>query len=347
MDCILNGMGLAGQKRNDSGSLLQIRTLVVLALTLLQMALYATVAMGQVATQGKPLDAEILMQEFQLSDEMISNLLAGEIVLGSAPDVTDDDLVAVLLAWYPASVADTVDAIERVINSTGEGRLLASYELTAADAFPDVGFDENEVDEVKALLRFTGGDQFQLSTAEIEAFQQLGKQYGKDASTAQAAVSSAYRDMLEGRYRSYLADGLAGMDTYKGKGRTVIDPAAGLQAIVDDIRELEEYYPVFYRNMSDYPDAPDGVWHDFFLEKKLVQDRPNFILIHRMVEVAEAYALIMVREFYVGHSYESMQVSAVILPYNRHRRRTRAMSRRFDSAFSRYNSALSEQTRID
>ena len=122
--------------------------------------------------------------------------------------------------------------------------------------------------------------------------------------------------MLEGRYRSYLAGGLAGIDTYKGKGRTVTDPAAGLQAIVDGIREIEEYYPVFYRSMANFPDGPAGVEHEFFLEKKLIQDRPGFVLIHRMVEIAQDHALAVVREFYVGHSYESMQADVVMLPYN-------------------------------
>ncbi len=288
---------------------------IILALALSLVSLYAASATGQTVVQGKPLSAEYLIEKAQVSEEMIESLLAGDIVSGVAPDVTDDNLIAVLFAWYPASISETVETLMRLVNRSGEGQLLASYELAAEARFPDVGFDDSELDEVKALLRFSGGDQFQLSAAEIAVFQQLGKQYGRDTAAARAAVSSAYRDMLEGRYRSYLAAGLGGMDTYKGKGRTVIDPAAGLQAIVDDIREIEEYYPVFYRNMANFPDSPEGVEHDFFLEKKLVQDRPSFVLIHRMLEIAQDHALVVAREFYVGHTYESMQVAVVILPY--------------------------------
>ncbi len=67
--------------------------------------------------------------------------------------------------------------------------------------------------------------------------------------------------------------------------------------------------------MANFPDSPEGVEHDFFLEKKLVQDRPSFVLIHRMLEIAQNHALVVAREFYVGHTYESMQVAVVILPY--------------------------------
>ena len=295
---------------------MQIRKPIIFAVALSLMSLYTANATGQTVAQGKPLNADYLIQESQLSDDMIESLLAGEIITGFAPDVTDDNLIAYLLAWYPASLSETVDALERLVNGTGEGKRLASYALAVEAPFPDVGFDDSELDEVKALLRFSGGEQFQLSASEIAVFQQLAKQYGKDTVAARPAVSSAYRDMLEGRFSSYLAGGLAGMDTYKGKGRTVIDPAAGLQAIVDDIRELEEYYPVFYRNMANFPDGPTGVEHEFFLEKKLIQDRPGYVLIHRMVEIAQDHALVVAREFYVGHTYKSMQVGVVMLPYN-------------------------------
>ncbi len=288
---------------------------IILALALLLVSLYAASATGQTVVQGKPLNAEYMIQESRLSDEMIESLMGGEIITGFAPDVTDDNLIAVLLAWYPASVAETVEVLERVVGDIGEGQLLAGYQLESDKPFPDVGFDASELDEVKALLRFTGGDRFQLSSAEIAVFQQLAKQYGRDADAARPAVSSAYRQMLEGRYRNYLAAGLDGMDTYKGKGRTVIDPAAGLQAIVAELRELEEYYPVFYRNLANYPDGPEGVEHEFYLDKKQIQNRPNFVLVHRMVESAPDHALVVQREFYVGHTYKSLQGSVVFLPY--------------------------------
>ena len=55
--------------------------------------------------------------------------------------------------------------------------------------------------------------------------------------------------------------------------------------------------------------------HEFRWVKENFQDRPAFILEHDASQVNENFAVWMVRQFYVGHTYDSQQLAGVVIPY--------------------------------
>ncbi len=73
---------------------------------------------------------------------------------------------------------------------------------------------------------------------------------------------------------------------------------------------MRKRIPNFYRALLNYPDdGRDEIHNRFALIKKSVNDRPDYVLGHRMYQLEPGdYALYAYHEFYVGHSYNSLQI---------------------------------------
>jgi hypothetical protein len=59
--------------------------------------------------------------------------------------------------------------------------------------------------------------------------------------------------------------------------------------------------------------APE-VSSQIYWVKRDVEGRPAFILAHQLVQAGEDYLLMSQRQFFVGHTYDSLQVVALALP---------------------------------
>jgi hypothetical protein len=83
-----------------------------------------------------------------------------------------------------------------------------------------------------------------------------------------------------------------------------------------DIKVLALYFPKLYKARLNYPAAlPTGAEETFFWRDRKVQGRPTAILIHRVMLSAGAGEVILARQFYAGHSYNSNQLTISCLPY--------------------------------
>lgn len=79
---------------------------------------------------------------------------------------------------------------------------------------------------------------------------------------------------------------------------------------------LARYFPELYKAWLNYPAAlPAGAEETFFWRNRQVESRPTAILVHRIMLTTNAGELILTRQFYAGHSYNSNQLTIACLPY--------------------------------
>jgi hypothetical protein len=184
--------------------------------------------------------------------------------------------------------------------------------------FDGLGFNAEEADEVAKLLEVEPGHTFNLSTSEIDRFKALSgkcKAKGAQNKAVREAVNAEYRAILMQRYEQYREGGLGAVGAYD-RGDKQSSPGKELTNQAERGKLLREKMPEFYRTVLNYPRyQADDVENQFFLIKQRVNKRPAFILAHRLYQYKpEKYALAVFREFYVGHSYNSLHIAAGLLP---------------------------------
>jgi hypothetical protein len=79
---------------------------------------------------------------------------------------------------------------------------------------------------------------------------------------------------------------------------------------------LSQYFPELSKVWLDYPAVlPVGAEETFFLRNRQVENRPTAMLLHRIMLTTDAGELLLARQFYAGHSYNSTQLVIACLPY--------------------------------
>ncbi len=80
---------------------------------------------------------------------------------------------------------------------------------------------------------------------------------------------------------------------------------------------LQRRVPDFYAYLTDPDTASRRMEDRYYWTKHVVQDRPAFSLIHWMLDVDpdHEYAFLAEREFFVGHTYNSMTVYFGVFPF--------------------------------
>jgi hypothetical protein len=247
-------------------------------------------------------------------------LLAGEIVSAERKETTAKQLavtIAMLVKGDPDALAAAVlDGQTLKANPAILG--FGKIDPTApAAGLAGVGYTEDEVDEVRKLLRAEAGDEFNLSAEELASLQQATAQYDPKQAGDPAviqAVNEAYRSILLGRLQSYLARGVAGLAPYQREDG-VSDPAEELRAAAEASQLLQQAAPDMYRGLVDYPEhQPADVQQAFFWVKEVANDRPVFSLSHRMMQRRPDALLLLSRTFYAGHSFNASLSGAGVLP---------------------------------
>jgi hypothetical protein len=247
-------------------------------------------------------------------------LLAGEIVTAERQETTAKQLavaISMLIEGDPDALAAAVlDGQTLQANPAVLG--FGKIDPDAPEAgFAGVAYTSEEVDEIRKLLEAEAGDEFNLSADELESLHQVTARYdpkqAPDAAVIQA-VNAAYRSILLGRLRSYLAHGIAGLAPYQRDDR-ISDPAEDLRAAAEASQLLQQAAPELYGSLLDYPEHQlDDVQHAFFWVKEVANDRPVFSLNHRLVQRRPDGVILVSRTFYAGHSFNASLSGAGVLP---------------------------------
>jgi len=245
-------------------------------------------------------------------------LESGEILFTGRPELEalpQGIAVAGAMMLIERPPRDLVDAFLSDETLRSHSNILAFGEVPAegGDVSLLAGFDFSEAEqkEVRRLLRVKAGKEFNLAPREIEQLAAVA-----DRTDAAEQVVATYRDALWQRLDAYRTSGLEGILPYARKSGAMASPTREMHASLDSAALLKKHFPELHAALEDYPDSMDGISNSRLLWiKKIVSDRPMVALVHRLLLVDGDIAIVAEREFYAGHTYNSMLTLAAVVPY--------------------------------
>ena len=287
-------------------------SLAVIMLTLI-VGKPVSAAGGKVPTVGE------VMKATGYTDQDREALFAGKIISKDLKRVSDTQLIAAAAMIFPVQ-------LDKIFEIYGEGRGLKidpsiiaygylSVPFNEAD-WAKVGFDASEKEEIEKLLEAEPGLDINLSAEELEKLKNKAK--GRDADDPEIikAVSKAYKEILIGRFNSYIEQGLDGIMSYdRGDGETA-SPAEELRTAWDvENGFMASHFPRFTQAVSGYPKGQSpGITNEFYWIKQEIEGRPTFILNHYTLQKGPDFIASSKRQFFVGHTYNSQQTVSLLLP---------------------------------
>jgi hypothetical protein len=293
-------------------------TAIIVSATFFSLIMITAPALGQTATQEAMIEEIFALANLDGDD--LAALRSGQIVLGDTEiieefEVSETNLLAALFARVDAPLQETAAGFERALDTATREDALYVASLKPDQPFPQIGFDASEKRELRRLLRYTGGGEFNLSEAEIARVQALSEDINRLDESSMARVSALYRDILDRRFRRYLEEGVSGIDDYYRKPGVLSSPSEELTKIETEAAILEKYCTNLYREIIRYPEGQKKVDHGYRVVKKMINKRPAFVLVHRAVDATDQYIFVAQREYFVGHTYNSLFALVLMLPW--------------------------------
>ncbi len=176
------------------------------------------------------------------------------------------------------------------------------------EALEGLGLDPGEL---RRYLQARPGAVLNLSPDEIALLRKIRPSGQADAE----ALTTALREMLLRRYRTYRARGLEGIAPYVRQDGALVHPGAELRRSLAASRTLRALFPDLYRTLVRYPaPPPKGVTERFFWGRLRIDDQPAFSLNHRLSMGDAQLALLIERAFYVSHTLDASQTVLALLP---------------------------------
>lgn len=254
---------------------------------------------------------EELLNEPYFDRADIKAVRKGGFGIAKVSEVSDRELAVAIacLARVPAEQAlapflgDTLPVDESLLI---DQRLIDPE--TSAASFAEISLDSVDEREIRYFLEAHPGFGLNLSQDEIVAFQAL-----RDGGSP-AAVEATLEEILHARYRAYREGGLAGAIPYARKDGGHVSPGEELRRTEEAMTGLHELYPDFHDAWLSYPSSipEDIVRDDYFWLKLDVEDRPTFVLSHRLEARNEDMHLVGVRDFYMSHFFDVSQRVATV-----------------------------------
>lgn len=248
--------------------------------------------------------AEMLLEAQALSDEQLTALLAGDVVSsGVAPlEASKAQLAASAVAW----TAVPFERAARLVDAEDPRQVVRTWAIDDADDVTAVELSAEDLTK----LRTKAHRAFNLSAAESASLR---------ATESQEQTLAAFRLLLAERVRSYQAEGLAGIESYRRGKRKSVNPAEELRqanaAILSDRTTTPALAELLREIDEGLPSGSDGSEHRLQLVEKVVQDRPHHALSHLALLRGEDGLVIVERQFYSSHSYDALQVVVGLFPY--------------------------------
>ena len=287
--------------------------------------LLASLVSAAAPVQPAP-SADKLCQALGFTAEERERLLRGEIVTHAVQELSDKELAVTMAMLVPAPLANLLEFARSGKELEINRDILAHAVLGEGGAgadddrnFQDAGFTPSEASEVLDLLEVRPGNKFNLSQAEVQRFAELRRKFPpkeckKDPACADAVVSTL-RSVLRERLQAYRERGLAGIEPYAREGGKLSNPAEELRTATSAAQILHQEYPQLFDAFLNYPKGDQtGIENRFLWLKQRIQDRPTFILAHRALCVRDGMAFAAERQFYVGQSYNSLQILYGLFP---------------------------------
>ena len=225
------------------------------------------------------LDVQELIQQLEIQAQDLASLEQGQTVAFNITENNKKEIAVGVAIYLAASPTKILEFIRE------KGMASVDTEVTAQvfippqatlDALSGFGFKEGG-DEAANFLAAMPGDDFNLSTQELQTLQAINP--GQPDSASQA-----YREVLLQRWQSYRNNGLKGMAVYDRGAGKVSDPGRELLNATVNNKVLARYFPELYKVFLNYPAAlPVGAEEQYFLINRQVEDRPTAVLVHRVI----------------------------------------------------------------
>ncbi len=274
-----------------------------------------------ITTSATPLPiAKDIITSLALTQDQVAKLDRGEIVALKIGEATEKELAISLGIYLPLAPAKLVAYFKSGALASIDPDTIERGDMqpnSDADVFKRFTFSSKQGDEAEGLLDAAANDKFNLSTDEIGGFAPLKTKFAAADDTALiAGVTQHYREILLQRWQAYRKGGLPGIAPYARRDGPEASPAKELRAATVSSKFLARYYPDLYNAWLNYPaELPAGAEEQFYWLNRKVENRPTAILGHRVLQTSDAGSVILSRQFFVGHSYNSSQLTAGCLPY--------------------------------
>lgn len=266
------------------------------------------------SSSAQPTVAELLVSTpFDQAD--IRRVLNGRLASTGIKPVGDHE-VAVGLACL---AKENGAAMYRLLQQNvwiAPNELIASEPIKDEDgleSFENVSFEPDYLKEATLYAKARAGDEFNLSTDEIETFRSLTP---TSRSTRDAqVVLSALRQVLLSRYLAYRKDGLQGILPYdRGSGKKA-RPGELLLQTLNLSFYLRREFPAVHEALIRYPDTGDlAAIHDYHWLSIEIEGRPVFALSHRLTNRTERAGIAVTRVFYISRALDAAQVVVAMMP---------------------------------
>ncbi len=270
---------------------------------------YLTIGYPIEPALGTP-TADDVLKALPISDAQKQQVLEGEVVKWTTLEAGERELavgVILLMKATPEKAAQLFRGaagyklIEAV---TAHG--VISGKGTEAD-FANLALDPNGETEATRYLGAEPGDDLNLDSQEIEAFQAL-RTTSTDAGGKQKAVEALIRKNFLARLQAYQAKGLAGVSPYERGDNEERLQSQEIRLSVEANKILASLYPKFNEVLLNYPNADmTGVEESFFWLNIEVFSRPLLVLSHRMLYKEGDTYVVSDRHFYTSHEYNGLQ----------------------------------------
>ncbi|MEI8013359.1 MAG: hypothetical protein WCH20_00840 [Nitrospira sp.] len=265
--------------------------------------------------------ADEVMQELRISADGRESIRQGKIVDWTASEGSDRELalgMAFLVKAKPENLEEMYRqalVLKQVSVITANGTLTG--EGTMAD-LAGVKLQPNGEKEARRYLNAEPGDELNLDTKEIAAFQAL-KAGGDADSVPVQKVEALVRQVLLARYQAYRSKGLPGIAPYErghGKQRLAGDE---LLLSTKELTGVAKHLPAFHKFLLNYPnglakDEAKNLEEFFYWLNIDVFGRPTYVLVHRMLYHVGDATLAVERQYYASHDYNSMLQGVAALP---------------------------------
>ncbi|GAB4262110.1 MAG: hypothetical protein Kow0065_12780 [Methylomicrobium sp.] len=252
-----------------------------------------------------------LMNLLAIQPKELARLEAGKTISFDIAENNDKELAAGVIMYLPAKPSKLLEYIDQ------KGLANIDTDIVAQGMIPNQptlqsfeGFVlKPGSNEARSFLQAKPGSEFNLSTEEFKLLKNID-------TTKNDAASQAYRSLLLQRLESYRQKGLKGIADYDRGDGMEARPADELRVATLANKVLTRYFPQIYKAWLDYPaPLPPGTEERFFWLNRTVEGRPTAILGHRILLSYQGAEVMLSRQFYVGHSYNSSQLSIACLPY--------------------------------
>lgn len=257
-------------------------------------------------------DAATLLADLGLSPDEIAQIQSGKLVRHAVPPASERELTTGLAFQVPVSPSELVKSSAKDLLSRVDPNMIAYAAVPAPGSpgdFAKLTLQPDAQKRAQAYASAQPGDDLNLSTEEIGAFQKLG------SGAAPSAVEPQVRSALLTRLQAYRTQGLAGIAPYARADGQSRSPAEELRTATQAAKKLQQYAPAAYQFLLSYPNGKPPGTEEIFRWSHFDAHGVPTIALTQLLLVPDGEAWIVAqRQFYVSAGYNAEQAVAAFLP---------------------------------